>query len=251
MDLRRQHDLGDTVRDTDTNMAAWTPKVPQGDSIQKTNPTLHLGHGTSCCCFCSESKVIVRLGTMMWLGPMQAPGTPSPQPSAELLCRHLGHDHQACSWRAMPQLCFPPPTPSRASASSSGGSRSQAGPMGQAVASVVAQAPGRPRDAPSTNTCSFVHLGCTLAVLLYLLQLQCLQFHFSARWTTPFCHLSHLSITCSFIKLASHVSQSPMYHTVYYFVQTALHANAYCNESLIWFKVSGVPQTLKYCRDSS
>lgn len=174
-----------------------------------------------------------------------------PQPSAELLCRHLGHDHQACSWRTMPQLCFPPPTPSRASASSSGGSRSQAGPMGQAVASVVAQAPGRPRDAPSTNTCSFVHLGCTLAVLLYLLQLQCLQFHFSARWTTPFCHLSHLSITCSFIKLASHVSQSPMYHTVYYFVQTALHANAYCNESLIWFKVSGVPQTLKYCRDSS
>lgn len=38
----------------------------------------------------------------------------------------------------------------------------------------------------------------------------------------------------SFIKVAL---QSAVCHIEYYFAQTALHANTYCNESLIWFKV--------------
>lgn len=39
----------------------------------------------------------------------------------------------------------------------------------------------------------------------------------------------------SFIKVAL---QSAVCHTAYYFAHTAVHANTYCNQSLIWFKVS-------------
>lgn len=32
--------------------------------------------------------------------------------------------------------------------------------------------------------------------------------------------------------------QTSGYHILYFFAQAALHANDYCNESLVWFKVS-------------
>lgn len=93
---------------------------------------------------------------------------------------------------------------------------------------------GGPRMLPLQLHAPLFILAVLPAVLPDLLQLPSLQF----------CHLSHLSIARSFIKL---VLQSAVCHTEYYIVQTALHVNTYCSESLIWFKVSGGPQTLKYC----
>lgn len=52
-------------------------------------------------------------------------------------------------------------------------------------------------------------------------------------------YLSHLSNAYSFIRVV--FAMCCVTHTGYYFAQTALHTNSYCNKSLIWFKVSEAP----------
>jgi hypothetical protein len=54
----------------------------------------------------------------------------------------------------------------------------------------------------------------------------------------PFCHLSHLSIGHSFVNV---VMKTTVCYTVYYFAQTALPANIYRKDSMIWCKISKVP----------
>lgn len=217
--------------------------------LSPENKPTHLGRRTICCCYCSRVREIVWLGIMLGVGPVQAPGRYTTLPSAGLPCRYQEYGHQVCSRRAIPQLRSPSPTPSRPSGSNSGGFRSQAGPMGQAVASVVTQAPGRPRDAPSAVTCSIVHLGCTSGWLYFS---TCCSCPVSSSTSQPGALLRSAIFLISLLHarlLNWHYNLLCIRrcHTVYYFVQTALHANTYCNESSIWFRVSGASQTLRYC----